>query len=385
MNASQLFAKGGKFAFKAALDSRGKKIKGLYLRGNRFYGRLWTDGMSRRFPLTNPDGSPLQNLTQAREAYEELRHARRKDALPSAGMKTGFRTFAQQYLDSQAFAGKRNNKTEKCCNLRWQEVLGDVPLNKVTRIQASAWVEKRLKSGVSKGTINVDLVALRNVLRAAKEAGLIKEVPPIKNSRYVPARKKLVTPEQVEALLTVLPKACQKNGEQVGDYLRFLAYSGAREQEGLHVRWEDVDFRSRRVWFNHTKGGSERHVDFNEALQLHLLDMYARRGPSAWLFPSPRRGDEDRPAETFRYSLKLARAAAGLRGFGFHDLRHFFASYCVMSGVDIKTVAAWLGHKDGGLLVSTVYGHLSDSHMPRMAAMVRFGNRPAASAQPKST
>ena len=42
---------------------------------------------------------------------------------------------------------------------------------------------------------------------------------------------------------------------------------------------------------------------------------------------------------------------------GFHDLRHHFASICVMAGIDFMTVAAWLGHKDGGILVGKVYGH----------------------------
>src|ERR1041384_4139223 len=28
-----------------------------------------------------------------------------------------------------------------------------------------------------------------------------------------------------------------KNGQQLADYLRFLAYTGAREQEALRIRW----------------------------------------------------------------------------------------------------------------------------------------------------
>src|SRR4030095_2604164 len=33
-----------------------------------------------------------------------------------------------------------------------------------------------------------------------------------------------------------------KNAQQLADYLRFLAYTGAREQEALRVRWVDVSF-----------------------------------------------------------------------------------------------------------------------------------------------
>jgi hypothetical protein len=47
---------------------------------------------------------------------------------------------------------------------------------------------------------------------------------------------------------------------------------------------------------------------------------------------------------------------------------------CVMAGIDFMTIAAWLGHKDGGILVGKVYGHLLDEHRQRAAKQVRFGS-----------
>lgn len=112
-----------------------------------------------------------------------------------------------------------------------------------------------------------------------------------------------------------------------------------------------------------TKNRSARWVDMTPRLSSHLLDMQGRRAPDTkWLFPSPRRGEHDRPAESFRESRKLARAAAGLPSFGFHDCRHFFISQAVMAGVDFMTIAKWVGHRDGGLLIGKVCGHLSETH-----------------------
>jgi integrase len=88
---------------------------------------------------------------------------------------------------------------------------------------------------------------------------------------------------------------------------------------------------------------------------------------SVWLFPSPKRGKLDRPFISFRESLNLVRDAVGMNGFGFHDSRHRFASRCVMAGIDYMTIAKWLGHQDGGILVGKVYGHLSDEHRKKMA------------------
>ena len=46
---------------------------------------------------------------------------------------------------------------------------------------------------------------------------------------------------------------------------------------------------------------------------------------------------------------------------------------CVMGGIDFMTIATWLGHKDGGILVGKIYGHLLDDHRKQAARKVRFG------------
>src|SRR4030095_11881036 len=91
------------------------------------------------------------------------------------------------------------------------------------------------------------------------------------------------------------------------------------------------------------------------------------------LFPSPQRGERDEPAHTFRESLRLARKAAEMEKFGFHDCRHHFISFAVMSGIDYMTIARWVGHKDGGVLIDKVYGHLSNEHAQAQAARLNFG------------
>jgi integrase len=168
----------------------------------------------------------------------------------------------------------------------------------------------------------------------------------------------------------------RKKWGPTGRLLRFLAFSGAREKEALRIKWADVDFERERVTIGAdqlTKNWESRVVEFNPQLGTLLREMHARRAPDcSWLFPSPRRGPRDEPARSFRESLKLARKAAGIEWVGFHDLRHYFCSVCVMAGIDFMTIAAWLGHKDGGILVGKVYGHLLDVHRQKAAKQVRF-------------
>ena len=114
-------------------------------------------------------------------------------------------------------------------------------------------------------------------------------------------------------------------------------------------------------------------MDFNPRLKAQLSEMLTRRAPdSEWLFPSPQRGERDERAKSFRESLLLARAAAKLPEFGFHDCRHFFISMCVMSGIDYMTIARWVGHRDGGVLIGKVYGHLNNEHTKRQAQRIEF-------------
>jgi hypothetical protein len=43
-----------------------------------------------------------------------------------------------------------------------------------------------------------------------------------------------------------------------------------------------------------------------------------------------------------------------------------------MAGIDFMTIADWLDHSDGGILVGKVYGHLADAHKKAAARKLRF-------------
>ena len=162
-----------------------------------------------------------------------------------------------------------------------------------------------------------------------------------------------------------------KNADLLKFYLQFLAPTGAREKEALRIGWSDVDFENRQVVIGadgSAKDARHRSVHFSSELDALLREMREGRQPdSSFLFPSAQRGSKDIRARSLRESFRLVRRATGLAGVGFHDFRHFFATQCVMGNIDFMTVAHWLGHSDGGILVGEVYGHLADTHKARMA------------------
>jgi integrase len=324
----------------------------------------------------------------------ELIVERRKDTLPVLKRTPKFAQFAEEYLAFHEAAKdtKRAStmKTEGYAIDRWKEHIGSVRLDKINRKHIDQFIAARQKEKKSARTVNLEVTILRNVLNKAINDKVInrlatENVRPLKKQAN---KRPLVSPEQIEALCRAAlePQTDDEtgetvrrlNGEQFADYLKLLAYSGARRTEALHLKWAHVDWKNRQLAIGSegaTKNGEWRAVDFNPKLEAHLKEMQTRKAPdSDWLFPSPRRGEKDRPAKTFVETLRLVRKSAKLSKFGFHDCRHFFISNCVMAGIDYMTIARWVGHKDGGILIGKVYGHLSNEHAQRQAAKLEFTN-----------
>jgi integrase len=339
-----------------------------------------------------PAGNPVQTAAQAVAELKRLQTQRADNQLPVIGRTPKFADYAARYLNFIA-SGQGTKKPgtiqkEKAILGRWTDFLGQLRDDQIKRVHVNRFIEGRLNEDVSPRTVNLDIIALRVVLKRAVEDGLIQRLPteglrPLKTA----TRKRSLFSTEDWKTLCVAANELRKdesgarmpvteNAQQFTDYLRFMAYCGARRNEALGVRWQDVDFKQRQLTIGaegDTKNRSARVVDFNPELEAHLLDMHKRKAPdSQWLFPSPQRGERDVPARTFKESLNRARKQAKMPGFTFHDCRHHFISMCVMSGVDFMTIAAWVGHRDGGVLIGKVYGHLANEHRKAMAEKVSF-------------
>ncbi|HEY5743712.1 MAG TPA: site-specific integrase [Terrimicrobiaceae bacterium] len=365
--------KGHAARFLPVFDSRKRKIRGLWQRGSRYYAQL-------RMEMGNGESKPRRipleaaTLDQARAELEKTRTRNREGKLPSTGHRPMFSDFAGDYLASPIHAQKKQStrNSERVILEYWKAHLGGIRLDKITDVMVKGYREKRLAQGVTARTVNKETVAFYQVLKLANDRGLISSLPRVRQLKQKqPPKRPLLASEDVERLLSNCKSAVTKNADLLRFYLRFLALTGAREKEALRIRWADVDFEKSFVTIGadaDTKNARHRTVNFTAELRPLLREMIAARPPdSSFLFPSPQRGPRDIAAHSLRESFKLVRSKAKMPQAGFHDFRHFFASQCVMAGVDFMTVAHWLGHQDGGVLVGKVYGHLADEHKRRMA------------------
>jgi len=131
--------------------------------------------------------------------------------------------------------------------------------------------------------------------------------------------------------------------------------TGMRKEEILNLRWEDLNFRSRIIYILDTKNNERREIPMNDIVYETLLAV-RKISDSPWVF-CKKNGER---YGNVRKAFEGARKRAGIVDFRFHDLRHTFASYLVMAGVDLKTVQELLGHKSFEMTLR--YAHLSPEH-----------------------
>lgn len=158
----------------------------------------------------------------------------------------------------------------------------------------------------------------------------------------------------------------------------FLLYTGIRWGELKSLKVKDLDealvpaiwvrtSQSEGFEVKSTKSRKKRSVPLGpEGLRL-AQQAAAGREPDAYLFISPRGSQLREP--NYRRAIRWVKTAPGHRP---HDLRHTAATRWLRAGVDVMTVAKWLGHSTSNVTLN-VYSHWmgSTSDIAGLAAMSR--------------
>lgn len=386
MKPTELVPRNRKFI--RVLDGRKQPVRGLWKRGDIFYAQFSHNGRQTK--------KRLEAATTA-EAIRELNAlitARDKKKLKIVQHAPKLSKAIEDYKASEVFTKKRlaTQKNESTYFKAWEERLGSTRVDEITKAKIVAvrddLVADRKVGGseepVTNRTANLYVLTLMQVLKYCEERGKLAELPRVKP---LPVEKRpersLLSDEEFARLLDACrdPEIGGKNGNQLADYLRFLALTGCREREAYRIKWKDVDLDGKILTIGAdglSKNGLARRLQMTAELEKHLREMHGRRQPdSTYVFPSPQRGEKDLPVRTFKQAFHKARDEAKLPHLGFHDFRHLFVSKLVMAGVDYMTIAQWAGHQDGGILIGKVYGHLNDAHKVATAQRLSFFERPA--------
>jgi integrase/recombinase XerD len=182
-----------------------------------------------------------------------------------------------------------------------------------------------------------------NVMSFLKAQGVTKLAKKEDWPRFVEAE--VETYEEVD--LDALFAACAPADRLL---FRFFLMTGLREQEVMYCTWKDINFVASTVSVRHKpqygwspKAYKEREVPIPAALLKELREA-KEKATSPLLYPT----GSGQPDSHMLRTLKRTVEDAGLdpAEFFLHKFRATFATTCLQSGIDLKTVQQWLGHTD---------------------------------------
>lgn len=293
--------------------------------------------------------------------------------------RTTVADWCEQWLEGY---GTRRESTVRQARVHVARIVdrfGPYQLAEVRPSQVKAWCAALAAEGLAPSYVYALHARLAQVYRDAIEDGLVARSP-CSDRTSPPAgeqRPYVATTEQVWSLHDAFPVHLRAA-------VLLGAFVGVREAEACGMLVTDLDLMRGR-WTPRAQypdvplktATSRTPVAFGQTLALELaahLKMTAdlRRGPwvlsNAW-------GEQLAPW-TLQRAMRAARSAhvsplpdghpkdcggclvPGLPdGFGFHDLRHYFASMLIESGADVKKVQAAMRHASAKTTLDT-YSHL---------------------------
>jgi integrase len=235
--------------------------------------------------------------------------------------------------------------------------IGDRPINMIDAACMRSLDAEMVERGAKAGTRRQMQAVLRSVLcKHAVETGLLDEPPRFpklpKSGRKI---MHTLTDEELERLISV---------SQPRHQLVFMlaAFAGLRSGEVRGLRWRDVDLKAGELIVRQSichgvaaapKSGHERVIPLTSDLRTALNQCKRKERESPVALNS-------RGGTWTEYSLvnafRRASGRAGLNGWRFHDLRHYFVTALFRAGVPAPTVQALAGHSN--LATTQYYAHV---------------------------
>lgn len=274
-----------------------------------------------------------------------------------AAKKHTLRDLVERFLDHPSLKDK--TKVTYGPQLKWwTSHLGNTSLADITPDNISRLQDRLIKSGLQSSSANRYIAALSSAFTmAVKEFGWAESNPcsSVRKLAESRGRTRFLTNDERTRLLGT----CDESGFPELYIIVVLALStGARKSELRWLYWDDVDLQQGILLFRETKNGTMRSVPL-VGLGLELLRDWSkiRRVNTELVFP----GKNSQTPILFERSWRTVLNDAEIKDFRFHDLRHSAASYLVMNGVHLRTVAEIMGHKT--LSMVQRYSHLSPEHL----------------------
>ncbi|MEM9531396.1 MAG: site-specific integrase [Pseudomonadota bacterium] len=328
--------------------------------------------------FTAPDGRRVRQSTGTSKRKEAQEYADRLKAETWRVHQLGDRPRRSWQEATVRFLAETNHKRthdDDVAKLRWlHPYLGHLMLDQVSaqvvaEIRDAVLAGKGPGGGTSPGTAAKYLALIRSILRkAVAEWEWLDRAPAVKlpKSRYSNEGFRWLRREQADQLLRALHDASL---EHTADMMRLTLATGMRESNVTRLRWDHVDLSRRLIWIDpdQSKSGRATQVPLNKTALAVLRERRFQDRDRVFMYC----GKPIRKASTRAWREVLQKQ--GLRpkprqhpeNFRWHDLRHTWASWHVMSGTPLEVLQRLGGWRSLDMVLR--YAHLAPSHVARYA------------------
>ena len=227
--------------------------------------------------------------------------------------------------------------------------------------------------------MNRYLAALKAAFSLAERNRKVERNPVslVKMSKENNKRVRYLTEDEENRLSSTVPK-------EYHPLVILSLHTGMRKGELLNLKWEDIDFKQKRLMIRESKAGEARHLPMNDFV-IQTLQCLPRMLHNPYVFYGRNPGDRLKNGIK-NTDWKKYLKEAGIENFHWHDLRHTFASRLVMKGINLYTVSKLLGHHS--LDMTERYAHLAPDYLQKaveVLAQVTPELTPAANGSPSAS
>lgn len=288
--------------------------------------------------------------------------------------------------------GKQNTKDSYYAikEKRLKVVFGEYELSELTPRVLQRYVTDLLRSGndktgkgLSANTVNGIVTVIQSTLKLAYETGETNEYTADKIKRPKASETKVSCFTRAEQRKIEKAVLLSKKRKMAG--VLICLYTGLRIGELLALTWDDVDLKKCELTVNtachdyYDADGYKRITELPKTTsskrvipipkQLVCLFRRQKLGAVSRYVVETENGDPV-SMRSYQRSFELLLKRAKVARKNFHSLRHTFATRALECGMDVKTIAEVLGHKNANVTL-TRYAHSLLEHKREM--MNRLG------------
>jgi integrase len=220
---------------------------------------------------------------------------------------------------------------------------------------------------VARSTIDKDLSILKAFFNwcIGHQLAVSNPVRRVKLFHEDNSRLRYLTRDEYDRLIDAV-RAMKARANNPSPYLEeqivLATHTGLRRGSLFGLRWEQIDLVHSVMRIPRTKSGRPLSVPLNATAKGTLEKLSKACEPeNPYVFPHKLGKHAGEPVHDVKNGFHAALKLAGIEDFTWHDLRHTFASWLMMRGASLRSVAELLGHQS--LKMTMRYAHLSPAFL----------------------